>query len=167
MTITWKESELIKKLKAQHTPKFIPPTISNNLWDFIKNDIPMLGNIKRNLDLIPYWKQIYLDTHKNKIVRAGRQTGKTTYMADRILFKAFTNDSKEICYVADNEKHKSAFSNDRLRKDGILANPKMRSSLPNGHRVAVDRIDMLTGVSIHLGSVAGDYNLKYVSYVHF
>lgn len=146
-----------KKLREQNIESIVIPKVSDTLWEFIEKDIPMIGNKKRDLTRIPYMKQVYNDTHKDIIEVFGRQTGKTTKVADRTMFFAAKYNSNEIIYVADNQDHKSSFSRDRLRKDGILANPKMQSLLPHGHQLSVDTIEWQTGVTSHLGIQANEY----------
>ena len=152
--MNWK-TKLVDDLQKS-TPTIIP-IISKDMWSFVIKDIPMLGNTQRNIDLIPYWRDIYQDTHKNKIIRAGRQTGKTTYLADKMIFYGVTNPSKEITYVADNEAHKSAFSKDRLTRDCIRANKKITQCLPFESRTSVDTVELTTGVTIHLCTDQAEY----------
>jgi len=157
--MNWK-TQLVKSIEKQIETKSIQhilPKLSGNMWDFVNKDRTYLGRIKRSFSLIPFYKQLYEDKHPNKIVRAGRQTHKTTYAGDKVAGKATMNEGKEITYVADNEAHKSAFSRQRFRRETMLANYKLKQYLPHGNRASVDTIELLNDSVVYMVTDEAEY----------
>lgn len=109
-------------------PEDVLPTLPKNRLEWIEKARPTVGAKTRNFNLSPYWIDIYEDNHPNIMVMAGRQTYKTTASTDFIACDATANSNIELSYIADNEAHRTAFSNQRLRRDTFLANPVLNNS---------------------------------------
>jgi len=157
-SITSAFRDIEKRLNIESTVTPLPK-LSDNDWDFARIDRKYIGREIRNWSLIPFYPEIYLDNHPNKIMRAGRQTHKTTYAADKVASKALRNPGKEVTYVADNEAHKSMFSRQRFRRETLLANDNLRQFLPHGSRAAVDTIETVEehGSVVYMKTDEGEY----------
>lgn len=132
------------------------PKLQDKILEWINLDRPLIGHRKRDFKLEPFWVFVYLDNHPSKILVNGRQTFKTTYCTDRIAHEATTKSGVEVCYVVDNESHLSAFSRQRLRRETLLANERLRQYLPYG-RANVGQIDLQNGTVIYLRTDESEY----------
>jgi hypothetical protein len=134
------------------------PTLPRNTLDWIEAARPNIGNKTRNFNLYPYWLDIYEDNHPNIQVMAARQTFKTTACSDILACAATSIPNIEISYIVDNEAHRTAFSNQRLRRDTFLSNPVLKQFLPHGGRANVGTINMLNNSVIYLLTDEREYN---------
>ncbi|KKL98615.1 hypothetical protein LCGC14_1822670 [marine sediment metagenome] len=131
--------------------------IPNNLIDFMEQYQPMIGRKLRSFDLSPFWVEPLLDNHPNIMFVNGRQTYKTTNSGSMIAHAALQHDGCEVTYVADDEEHKGAFSEQRLRNEVFLSNNKLRPYLPGG-KAAVGRIRILNGSVVYLVTDENKYH---------
>jgi len=148
-----KVEQRLNQVKAQALPESIP----DNLLDFIKEFRPMIGQKPLNFDRDPYWIEPLMDTHKHITFVNGRQTYKTTNASSLIAWVALSKPGSEVTYVADDDNHRSAFSEQRLRQETFQANPKMERFLPNG-KANVGRIRLLNGSVIYLVTDENKYH---------
>jgi hypothetical protein len=133
-----------------------PNELPKNTLEWVFQARPYIGKRKRDFTKFPYWIDIYEDNHPNIMVKAARQTFKTTTSTDIIGCAATTNPGSEISYVADNDAHRSAFSKQRLRRETFLANPELKKFLPYG-RAAVTEINLLNDAVVYLLTDEGEY----------
>jgi len=117
--------------------------------DFISEFRPNIGRIPLTFDLAPFWIEPLLDNHPNIFFLNGRQTYKTTNCANLIAWASIQTPGCEVTYVADDEEHKSAFSEQRLRFETFLANPRLAQLLPH-QRANIGRIRLNIGSVIYL-----------------
>jgi hypothetical protein len=87
----------------------------------------------------------------------GRQTYKTTNASSLIAWVALSKPGSEVTYVADDDLHRSAFSEQRLRQETFISNPKMEAYLPHG-KANVGRIKLLNGSVIYLVTDENKYH---------
>jgi len=137
--------------------KALPTVVPDNLLDFIAEFRPKIGKKDLNFDKDPYWKEPLLDDHPHITFVNGRQTYKTTNSSSLVAWMALRKPGAEITYVADDDNHRSAFSEQRLRQETFLANPKMESYLPHG-KANVGRIKLLNGSVIYLVTDENKYH---------
>ena len=133
------------------------PETPNNVIDFISEYRPNIGRVPLTFDLAPFWIEPLLDNHPNILHTNGRQTFKTTNCANLIVQVATHFPGCEVTYVADDEEHKSAFSEQRLRFDTFLSNPPLAQFLPH-QRANIGRIRLLNGSVIYLLTDEGHYH---------
>lgn len=126
--------------------------------DFIKDFRPMIGRSPQNFVLTPFWIQPLEDNHPNKMFVNARQTYKTTNSANILMKYAIAYPGAEVTYVADDQNHLTAFSEQRLRAETILANDSLRRYLPGGRMAAVGRIKLLNGTYIWLVTDENKYH---------
>lgn len=148
-----KLEELLNQKKAQALPDAVP----DNLIDFIKGFRPMIGRKPLTFDNAPFWEEPLLDEHKNIMFVNGRQTFKTTNASSLIAWVALNKPGSEVTYVVDDDNHRSAFSEQRLRQETFMANPKMERYLPHG-KANVGRIKLLNGSVIYLVTDENKYH---------
>lgn len=146
----------LRGLLEQKTDSSGLPELPTNIFQWIAKARPYIGRRKRNFDLFPYWIDIYEDNHPSIMVKAARQTFKTTTCTDIIACGATSNPGVEISYVADNDAHRSAFSRQRLRRETFQSNPTLNQFLPYG-RAAVTEINLLNNAVIYLLTDEGEY----------
>ena len=154
-TFSTELNKIIKRMSIEATVQL--PKLHNNDWEFAMFDRKFMGRTIRSWALIPFYPEIYLDNHPNKTVRAGRQTHKTTYAADKVASRSTRQAGVEVTYVADNEPHKSAFSRQRYRRECMLANDNLKAFLPHGGRAAVDTIELLNDSVVYMVTDEGEY----------
>jgi len=131
--------------------------IPNNLIDFMSEYQPMIGKRVRSFDLSPFWIEPLLDNHPNIMFVNGRQTYKTTNSGSMIAWAALQQAGCEVTYVADDEEHKGAFSEQRLRNEVFLSNNRLRPFLPGG-KASVGRIRINNGSVIYLVTDENKYH---------
>jgi len=102
------------------------PILKSNVLEWIEQARHTVGYVSRNMDLTPFWREIYEDNHPNIMLVCGRQTYKTTFCTDIIACAATSRPRSEVCLVEDNETHLSAVSKQRLRVETFLQNPMLR-----------------------------------------
>ena len=143
----------LNEIKAKALPTLVP----DNLIDFIKEFRPMLGKKPLNFDKDPFWVEPLLDPHPHITFVNARQTYKTTNASTLIAWIALRYPGSEVTYVADDDLHRSAFSEQRLRQETFLANPKLERYLPHG-KANVGRIKLLNGSVIYLVTDENKYH---------
>lgn len=125
--------------------------------EFIKEFRPTIGRVIQDFDQYPFWVEPLEDNHPNIMWVNGRQTFKTTNCANLIAKYAIAYPGSELTYVADDEVHRSAFSEQRLRAECFLSNEKLKQYLPNG-RANVGRIRLLNGSVCYLTTDENRYH---------
>jgi len=105
---------------------------ANNVWEWVQKYRPNVGGETRNFDLIPFWKEFYLDPHKRKGALCGRQVYKSTAATDHLAFIPTTGSFRAAGYVVHDPDSLEAFSTERVREGTFLANPQLASFLPHG-----------------------------------
>ena len=137
--------------------KALPDSVPDNLLDFIKEFRPKIGKKPLNFDKDPYWIEPLLDEHPHITFVNGRQTYKTTNASSLIAWVALAKPGSEVTYVADDDNHRSAFSEQRLRQETFIANDKMARYMPHG-KANVGRIKLLNGSVIYLVTDENKYH---------
>ena len=145
--------ERMREKRAKANPDVVP----DNLLDFIKDFRPMIGRKPLHFKQDPYWLEPLLDEHPHQMFVNGRQTYKTTNASSLISWIALNKPGCEVTYVVDDDNHRSAFSEQRLRQETFIANPKMESYLPHG-KANVGRIKLLNGSVIYLVTDENKYH---------
>jgi hypothetical protein len=148
-----KVEEILNELQAKTLPDLVP----DNLLDFIREFRPRIGKKPLNFDKDPFWIEPLLDEHPHQMYVNGRQTYKTTNCSSLIAKVALNKPGSEVTYVADDDNHRSAFSEQRLRQETFMANPKMERYLPHG-KANVGRIKLLNGSVIYLVTDENKYH---------
>jgi hypothetical protein len=148
-----KLEDRLREIQAKNKIDVIP----DNLLDFIKDYRPKIGKKPLNFDKDPYWIEPLLDDHPHITFVNGRQTYKTTNSSSLIAWIALNKPGSEVTYVADDDNHRSAFSEKRLREETFLANPKMARYVPHG-KANVGRIKLLNGSVIYLVTDENKYH---------
>ncbi len=143
----------LNEIKAQALPDDVP----HNRIEFIKKFRPMIGRKPLNFKQDPFWIEPLLDEHPHQMYVNGRQTYKTTNCSTLIANIALEKPGCEVTYVVDDENHRSAFSEQRLRQETFIANPKMARYLPHG-KANVGRIKLLNGSVIYLVTDENKYH---------
>jgi hypothetical protein len=143
----------LTEIRAKALPDYIP----ENTLDFIKVYRPMLGRQPLNFDNDPFWREPLLDDHPHQMYINGRQTYKTTNCSTLIAEMAIRKPGCEVTYVADDDNHRTAFSEKRLREETFLANPQLERYLPHG-KANVGRIKLLNGSTIYLVTDENKYH---------
>ncbi len=105
--------------------KALPDSVPDNLLDFISEFRPKIGKKPLNFDKDPFWIEPLLDEHPHITFVNGRQTYKTTNASSLIAWVALAKPGSEVTYVADDDNHRSAFSEQRLRQETFIANDKI------------------------------------------
>lgn len=105
---------------------------AQNVWEWIQKYRPNVGGETRNFDLIPFWKEFYLDDHQRKGALCGRQVYKSTAATDHLAFIPTTGTFRAAGYVVHDPDSLEAFSTERVREGTFLANPQLASFLPHG-----------------------------------
>ena len=145
--------EKLNRIKA----KALPDNVPDNLLDFIKEFRPLLGKKPLNFDKDPFWIEPLLDPHPHITFVNARQTYKTTNASSLIAWIALRNPGSEVTYVADDDLHRSAFSEQRLRQETFLANVRLEAYLPHG-KANVGRIKLLNGSVVYLVTDENKYH---------
>lgn len=148
-----KLEQRLKEIRARNKVDTVP----DNLLDFIKEYRPRIGRKPLNFDKDPFWREPLLDDHPHVTFVNGRQTYKTTNSSSLIAWIALNKPGSEVTYVADDDNHRSAFSEQRLRQETFLANPKMARYMPHG-KANVGRIKLLNGSVIYLVTDENKYH---------
>jgi hypothetical protein len=144
----WRIKRIEDKNRERKNKK-IPDLVPDNILDFIREFRPRIGKKPLNFDKDPFWVEPLLDTHPHQMFVNGRQTYKTTNCSSLIAKVALNKPGSEVTYVADDDNHRSAFSEQRLREETFMANPKMERYLPHG-KANVGRIKLTNGSVIYL-----------------
>lgn len=113
-----------------------------NVWDWIQKYRPNVGGDQRNFDLIPFWKEFYLDPHNRKGALCGRQVYKSTAATDYLAYTATTGSFRNAMYVIHDPTSMESFSTERVRLGTFQANPQLATFLPYGRRAAVKTINL-------------------------
>lgn len=129
---------------------------AKNVWDWIQKYRPNVGGDKRNFDLIPFWKEFYLDPHSRKGALCGRQVYKSTASTDLIGYVTTSGPMKSALYVVHDPTSLEAFSVERLREGTFLANPQLAPFLPHG-RASVKTIKLTNHSRAYLRHGQGHY----------
>ena len=114
---------------------------ASNVWEWIQKYRPNVGGEARNFDLIPFWKEFYMDPHQRKGALCGRQVYKSTAATDHLAYIITTGTFRSAGYVVHDPDSLEAFSVERLREGTFLANPQLAPFLPHG-RASVKTIRM-------------------------
>ena len=144
----------IAEIEAQADESELAP---ENLLKFIEEYRPMIGRKPLNFKQDPFWMEPLQDPHPHQMFVNGRQTYKTTNCSSLISKIALNKPGCEVTYVVDDENHRSAFSEQRLRQETFMANPKMARYLPNG-KANVGRIKLTNGSVIYLVTDENKYH---------
>jgi len=99
----------------------LPLEIPNNVLDFIKQFRPKIGREPLNFNHSPFWIEPMMDECPDIMFINGRQTFKTTNSSSLIAWTALFKPGCEVTWVADDENHRGAFSEKRLREETFLA----------------------------------------------
>jgi len=85
------------------------------------------SNPKEPLELRDYQKRILRDRSQKRVLRMGRRTGKTVTLAIEAIWKAFTNNDREVLIVAGYDSQVGTLFNliNRMTKDS----PDIRESI--------------------------------------
>lgn len=143
----------LRERKAKAQPEIIP----DNLIDFIKEYRPKIGHKELKFDDAPFWVEPLLDTHPHITFVNGRQTFKTTNSSSLIAWISLLKPGSEVTYVADDDNHRTAFSEQRLRQETFQSNPKMARYMPHG-KANIGRIKLLNGSVIYLVTDENKYH---------
>ena len=117
----------------------------------------MIGRKPLNFDKDPFWVDPLADPHRHIMFVNARQTYKTTNASTLIAKTMLEYPGCEVTYVADDDLHRSAFSEQRLRQETFLANPKLERYLPHG-KANVGRIKILNGSVAYLVTDENKYH---------
>ncbi|MDE1817481.1 MAG: hypothetical protein KGI19_02615 [Thaumarchaeota archaeon] len=156
-------AKIIKELEKQSTlAKSLQP-VPENILEFISKMKPMSEGNLRNLDITPFWKEIYQDPHPFKMILGGRQIYKSTYITDILTHEALTRPGAQLAYVTFSLKNLAAFSRQKLQ-GSFLQNPGLQKylwktsnideqSFRNGSRIyctiSINNYKNLEGKSLH------------------
>jgi len=105
---------------------------ATDVWEWIQKYRPNVGGEARNFDLIPFWKEFYMDPHKGKGALCGRQVYKSTAATDHLAFVPTTGAFRSTGYVVHDPDSLEAFSVERVREGTFMANPLLAPFLPHG-----------------------------------
>lgn len=122
---------------------------ADNVWEWVQKYRPNVGGDKRNFNLIPFWKEFYLDPHTRKGALCGRQVYKSTAATDHLGYVVTTGSFKSVGYVVHDPDSLEAFSVERLREGTFLANPQLSPFLPHG-RASVKTIRLTNHSRVYL-----------------
>ncbi len=147
----------IEKQLSELQAKALPDNVPDNMLEFIREFRPMIGRKPLNFKKDPFWIEPLLDPHPHQMFVNGRQTYKTTNCSSLIAKIALQKPGCEVTYVVDDENHRSAFSEQRLRHETFISNPKLERYLPNG-KANVGRIKLLNGSVIYLVTDENKYH---------
>jgi hypothetical protein len=148
-----KVEDRINEIKS----KALPDTVPDDLLEFIAGFRPMIGKKPLNFKKDPFWIEPLRDPHPHQMYVNGRQTYKTTNCSSLIAKIATRQAGCEVTYVADDDNHRTAFSEQRLRQETFQANPKLANYLPHG-KANVGRIKLTNGSVIYLGTDENKYH---------
>ena len=84
--------------------------------------------------MLPLWLWIFNDPIQNKIIMAGRQVGKSTYIGIMLLFTLLTKPGSTLCYVTYDEVNLSHYSNQKFRRGILNAHPIIKTKLIKNER---------------------------------
>jgi len=143
----------LNEIRAQKLPEDIP----DDLLSFIAKFRPKIGRKPLTFDETPFWIEPLLDDHPHITLINGRQTFKTTNSSSLIAWVSLLKPGSEVTYVADDENHRTAFSEKRLREETFISNPMMAQYLPHG-KANVGRIKLLNGSVIYLVTDENKYH---------
>lgn len=76
--------------------------------------------------ILPQWRPVYLDPAHQKMVKAARQTGKSSYASIKMTFVATTRPGSAVVYVTYDETNLSHYSNQKYRRGFLAINPAIR-----------------------------------------
>lgn len=122
---------------------------AKNIWEWIQKYRPNVGGEKRNFDLVPFWKEFILNTHKRKGALCGRQVYKSTTATDLLAACVTMGSFRTAGYVVHDPDSLEAFSVERVREGTFLANSQLAPFLPYG-RSAVKTIKLTNHSRIYL-----------------
>jgi len=132
------------------------PILKSNTLEWIEQARHTVGYVSRNMDLTPFWREVYEDNHPNIMLVCGRQTYKTTFCTDKLANMATSRPRSEVCLVEDNETHLSAVSKQRLRVETFLQNPMLRQFL-RYDRGNIGEISLANDSTIYCVTDEGEY----------
>ena len=115
---------------------------ADNVWEWVQKYRPNVGGEVRNFNLIPFWKEFYLDPHMAKGALCGRQVYKSTTATDYLAYVPTTGSFKAAGYVIHDPDSLEAFSVERVREGTFVANSNLASFLPHGYRANVKNIKL-------------------------
>lgn len=115
---------------------------AENVWQWIQKYRPNVGGEVRNFDLIPFWKEFYLDPHMRKGALCGRQVYKSTAATDFLGYVSTTGSFRNAMYVIHDPTSMESFSMERVRLQTFMANKLLAPFLPYGKRAAVKTINL-------------------------
>jgi len=137
--------------------KGLPDNIPSDFQEFVREFRPKIGKKPLNFDKDPFWIEPLADPHRHIMFVNARQTYKTTNASTLIAKTMLEYPGCEVTYVADDDLHRSAFSEQRLRQETFLANPKLERYLPHG-KANVGRIKILNGSVAYLVTDENKYH---------
>ncbi|MDE2589836.1 MAG: phage terminase large subunit family protein, partial [Patescibacteria group bacterium] len=156
-------AKIIKKFEEQNKSSKSLQPVPENILEFISKMKPMSEGNLRNLDITPFWKEIYQDPHPFKMILGGRQIYKSTYITDVLTHEALTRPGAQLAYVTFSLKNLASFSRQKLQ-GSFLQNPGLQKylwktsnideqSFRNGSRIyctiSINNYKNLEGKSLH------------------
>ena len=155
-SVDWRMSQIEQKVNLALAAQ-LPLDIPDNVLDFITEFRPKIGRTPLTFNHAPFWIEPMMDECPDIMFINGRQTFKTTNSSSLIAWIALFKPGCEVTWVADDENHRGAFSEKRLREETFLANPKLEQFLPHG-QANVGRIRLLNGSTIYLVTDENKYH---------
>ncbi len=129
---------------------------AQNVWEWVQKYRPNVGGDARNFNLIPFWKEFYLDPHKRKGALCGRQVYKSTAATDLLGETVTSGPFRAAGYITHDPDALEAFSVERLREGTFLANPSLAPFLPHG-RANVKTVKLTNHSRVYLRHSQNNY----------
>jgi hypothetical protein len=105
---------------------------ADNIWEWTQKYRKKIGGKDRNFDLIPFWREFYIDNHQRKGALCGRQVYKSTAATDLLAYLPTTKSFVSTGYIVHDPDSLEAFSTERVREGTFMANPELAKFLPHG-----------------------------------
>jgi len=144
----------------KNLPKITEPYQQKKSIEFPKTILIFVATIIKIIEghttqkLLPMWVEIFESPFKRKMVLAARQTGKTTYIGIKLLFKSLFAGGKTSNYVTYDETNLSHFSNEKFRRGLIGYNPIVKTQITKNDR---GEVAFENGSTINLVTDEGEY----------
>jgi len=122
---------------------------AKNVWEWVQKYRSNVGDVKRNFNLIPFWKEFYLDPHMAKGAVCGRQVYKSTAATDYLAYTVTIGSFRIALYVIHDPDSLEAFSTERVREGTFQANSLLANFLHYGKRAAVKTIKLINHSRIY------------------
>ncbi len=91
------------------------PNLPNDIISWINVARPLVEGRPRTFLTIPFWLQIYLDSHNSKMIVGGRQIYKSTYITDVLAFNATSARNVQVGYVTYDQPNLTGFARQKLQ----------------------------------------------------